>query len=144
MENNASLPMEHSCGAVIFTLQDNQPKYLLVTNRHGQYGFPKGHMEAGETELDTATREIREEVGLTVRFTGDLLGEEIYEVKKKPGVTKLVTYFLAEAASTAIVRQQEELTSAAFYAYEDALPLFDRAERVTLLKKAHAMVMGRI
>lgn len=30
------------------------------------WGFPKGHMEDGKTEIQTALREVKEEVGLDV------------------------------------------------------------------------------
>ena len=57
---------EKSCGAVVFTRTDKGVKYLLIANLKGIYGFPKGHVEAGETEEQTALREIREETGLRV------------------------------------------------------------------------------
>ena len=45
---------EYSCGAVVFTHIDGAPHYLLVRAKdqpEGCHGFPKGHMEPGETEL---------------------------------------------------------------------------------------------
>lgn len=36
---------EKSCGAVVFTKIDSEIKYLLVSNKEGIYGFPKGHVE---------------------------------------------------------------------------------------------------
>lgn len=40
-------------------------EYLLLTNRkHGAPGVPKGHVKEGESELETALRETREETGL--------------------------------------------------------------------------------
>lgn len=61
---------EKSCGAVIWRNNDREREYLIILNKKGNalghWGFPKGHVEAGEKELDTARREIREEVGLEV------------------------------------------------------------------------------
>ena len=38
---------------------------LLVFGKKSQkWGFPKGHMEMGETEEETALRELREETGI--------------------------------------------------------------------------------
>ena len=62
---------EYSCGAVVFTRIGGEPHYVLVRAKDqpmGCHGFPKGHMEAGETEEQTALREIYEEVGLRVRL----------------------------------------------------------------------------
>ena len=61
---------EKSCGAIIIhkTNKDNY-KVLLVKNHNGRYwSFPKGHVEKGETEEETAIREIKEETGLDVEI----------------------------------------------------------------------------
>jgi 8-oxo-dGTP pyrophosphatase MutT (NUDIX family) len=57
---------EKSCGAVVFTRVNNKIKYLLIRSLTGTYGFPKGHVEAGETEEQTALREVFEEVGVKI------------------------------------------------------------------------------
>ncbi|HEY3364008.1 MAG TPA: NUDIX hydrolase [Symbiobacteriaceae bacterium] len=44
---------------------------LLVRNRNGHWGLPKGHWEAGELLAETAVREVLEETGLEVEI-GDL------------------------------------------------------------------------
>ena len=45
---------EKSCGAVVFTKINNEIRYVLVQQSEGFHGFPKGHMEDGETEEQTA------------------------------------------------------------------------------------------
>lgn len=55
---------EKSCGAVIYVEAEGARKYVIIRSPEGYYGFPKGHMEPGETEEQTALREIFEEVGL--------------------------------------------------------------------------------
>ena len=40
---------------------------LIKNKRSANWGFPKGHIEGIESELETALREISEETGLTVR-----------------------------------------------------------------------------
>ena len=50
-------------------VRKNGEQYDLVLLRHrfgGHWSFPKGHVEAGETERQTALREVKEETGLTV------------------------------------------------------------------------------
>jgi ADP-ribose pyrophosphatase YjhB (NUDIX family) len=44
---------------------------LLIRNRFGHWGLPKGHWEAGELLAETAIREVREETGLEIEV-GDL------------------------------------------------------------------------
>ena len=52
---------EKSCGAAIFVRQDGQALWLVEHMQKGHTSLCKGHVEAGETEHDTARREIREE-----------------------------------------------------------------------------------
>ncbi len=87
--------IEKSCGAVVFNRENGEIRYLLIQNPQGIYGFPKGHMETGETELETARREIREEVGLEVKFLPGFRVEDMYPIPGKD-VMKKVVYFLAE------------------------------------------------
>lgn len=55
---------EKSCGAVLLRWECNELEVLLVRHRNGSHwSFPKGHVEAGEQERQTALREIREETG---------------------------------------------------------------------------------
>lgn len=88
---------EKSCGAVIFKREDGQNLYLTVEYKAepGYWGLTKGHVEAGETEHETAKREIYEEVGLTnLTFLDGFRAEISYS--PKPEVTKLVVFFLAQ------------------------------------------------
>ena len=56
--------MEKSCGVVLL----NSNKVLLLqhpdTTTSGHWDFPKGHVEKGEDELQTALRELKEETGI--------------------------------------------------------------------------------
>lgn len=58
-----------SCGIIPYRRRRGRLEYLLLF-QHGSrsWSFPKGHMEAFETELDTARRELLEETGLTARL----------------------------------------------------------------------------
>ena len=48
---------EKSCGCII--IEDK--KVLLIKQTNGIWGFPKGHVEEGETLKQTAVREVAEE-----------------------------------------------------------------------------------
>ena len=62
------MAIEKTSGAVVYRVQDGQLEYLLLqsTNRGNFWGFPKGHVEGAEDLITTATREIKEETGLTL------------------------------------------------------------------------------
>jgi|UniRef100_A0A6C0K664 8-oxo-dGTP pyrophosphatase MutT (NUDIX family) len=61
------------CGIIV---RDQSQKYLLVFGKKsGKWSFPKGHQEEGETEEDTALRELKEETGIC--FTRNDLEDRI-------------------------------------------------------------------
>ena len=68
---NRNDAMERSCGAVLYRLTDGAPQYVLVLG--GDWGFPKGHMEAGETELETALRELAGVGDLSSAYLGRVI-----------------------------------------------------------------------
>ena len=58
---------ESSAGAVVYRSIKGKLRYLLIKNkRSSNWGFPKGHLEMGETKYDAAKREVLEETGLHV------------------------------------------------------------------------------
>ena len=59
---------ERSCGCIIL----KNDKVLLIGARDDDgelfWAFPKGHQDEGETDIETAIRETKEEVGLDVEI----------------------------------------------------------------------------
>ena len=61
-----------SCGVLPYRVQNGKREYLIVFEQFSQcWSLPKGHMEAGETEVETALRELWEETGLTAELQED-------------------------------------------------------------------------
>ena len=100
---------EKSCGAVIYTVGLTKIKYLLVKQKNGYYGFPKGHVENEETELETAKREIKEETGLDVNFNEGFREEVEYAIPDKDETIKTVVYFLADYKNQKVKIQETEI-----------------------------------
>lgn len=134
--------IEHSCGAVIFNREKKQLRYVLICQRGGFYGFPKGHMEQGETERETAVREIFEEVHLRPTFVEGFVAHDRYPLPSKQNTIKKVTFFLAEYENQPIVIQPEELLSARLASYEEALKLLRHESSRRVLRKAHQFLMA--
>ena len=132
---------EYSCGTVVFTRIDGQLRYCIMESIAGVYGFPKGHMERGETEEETALRETYEEVGLRVKLIPGFRTTDSHALPQKPGVTKHITYFLAEAQDTNIHIQKEELASAAFMDYGQAMTKFQFPSSKRILTEAHQFLI---
>ena len=123
---------EKSCGGIVYTRQGSQTLYVVIQHLGGHWGFPKGHMEAGEDEQTTALREIREEIGVDVRLINGFRTVEEYPLPNKPGVTKQVVYFLAEYSDQDLRYQKEELKAACLLSYEEAMNqlTFEEAKRI--------------
>ena len=61
--------LRKSCGVLAYRTTENRREYLLVFEQYSQrWSLPKGHMEPGETEVQTALRELWEETGLTAQL----------------------------------------------------------------------------
>ena len=101
---------EKSCGAVVFRNKNDNIQVLLIRHLNGgHWAFPKGHVEKGETEEQTALREILEETGLAVEL--DNRYRQVVSYSPKKDVVKNVVYFVATASSdAATVAQEEEIS----------------------------------
>ncbi len=93
--------MEKSCGTI--TIKDH--KVLMVLQNLGHTSFPKGHVEAGETEEETALRETFEETGIRVKIVDNSPRYTIsYPVRD---TIKDVIFFLAEVEDDSKANPQE-------------------------------------
>ena len=56
--------LETSAGGVVVRRCDDRLLVLLIRDSYRNWGFPKGHLEDGESPADAARRETGEETGL--------------------------------------------------------------------------------
>lgn len=95
-----------SCGVLPYRCTDGKREYLIVFEQFSQcWSLPKGHMEAGETETETARRELLEETGLAVQL--DVSKSTIIEYAISPVVRKQVVFFLGEVNGIPVTRPGE-------------------------------------
>ncbi|MCI8603794.1 MAG: NUDIX domain-containing protein [Ruminiclostridium sp.] len=110
---------EKSCGAIVYRKHHGNTEILLVRHlKSGHWSFPKGHMEAGETEEDTARREIKEETGLDVLL--DTGFRETVNYSPKKNTKKTVVYFVGMVASHELIPQQDEISELRWLEIEQA------------------------
>ena len=134
---------EKSCGAIVFTRMNNEIKYLLIRNLEGIYGFPKGHIEQGETEEETALREVFEEVGLSVKLLPGFRYVDEHPIPQKENTIKQIVYFLGEYCNQEFTYQKEELTDALLLDYETAMTLFQFESSKRILSEVNNFLSGR-
>ncbi|MBO5299892.1 MAG: NUDIX domain-containing protein [Clostridia bacterium] len=132
------MPVEKSCGAVVFTYVDGEPKFVIIRSPEGFYGFPKGHVEDGETEEQTALREIFEETGLRVRLIDGFRTEDSHPLIRegRPDVIKTIVYFLAEFDGQALRAQESEVSEISLMSYEKAMSSFQFESSKRILSEA--------
>lgn len=108
MERTSDMLHEKSCGAIVYRKSHGNIEILLIKHvNSGHWSFPKGHVEAGETEEETALREIKEETGIDVIIDSTFRETVTYFPRKD--TQKVVVYFLAKAKNFEYVPQEEEI-----------------------------------
>lgn len=119
--------MKESAGGIIV---GPEGKVVLVEQNGNSWSFPKGGVEEGESLLDTAKREITEEVGLTQLSLVAQLGS--YERKSiaKNGIgetdewgSRKRTFFLFTTKDTQLTPQDNEVTKAKWVTLDEAVAL---------------------
>ena len=111
---------EKSGGAIIiYKASETSYLTLLVKNHNGRnYSFPKGHVEKGETEEETAVREIKEETGLDVTIIDSF--REVADYCPFGKIKKRVVFFMAQTFSNKVAIQEEEIDSFIWVDLNDA------------------------
>ena len=119
-ENN--ITFEKSCGALVIRRDAVTGQFYILVTRHrpgGYRSFPKGHVERGETERETALREVLEETSVHITIVPDF--RHVVYYTPAPGVEKEVVYFLGRTEQVYVHPQRGEV------AQGEWVPL-DRAE----------------
>lgn len=131
---------EKSCGAVIFTRIGGVPHYVIIQQSKNFFGFPKGHVEKGETEEETALREIFEEVHLKPKLIAGFKAVDEYLLPRKKNTMKQVIFFLAEYSSQKISVKRDELLGAQLLPYESAVKRLRHATLKKILTDANEFI----
>lgn len=97
--------LQKSCGVIPYRRNQENMEYLIVLQTNGCWSFPKGHMEPGETEIQTALRELREETGLSASLQMDLRTVSEYEIA--PYVRKQVVLYVGEVRGEVALQETE-------------------------------------
>lgn len=110
---------EKSCGAVVLRNIESKLEVLLVEQRAGHCGFPKGHVENNETEIETAIREVKEETNIDIEIIEGF--REVTHYSPFKNTSKEVVFFLGKPLNFDKEKQEEEINIVDWYSIEDAL-----------------------
>ncbi|WP_046212932.1 NUDIX hydrolase [Paenibacillus wulumuqiensis] len=113
-------------GAII----TNERGEILLQKRrdNGQWGFPGGAMELGESAEDTVKREVMEETGYAVeiRYLQGVYTRYDYTYPNGDSAQTMLTAFVCRITGGEPLTENEETRELRFFAPESAPPLFNR------------------
>ena len=139
---------ETSVGAFIYKIESGEILFLLIySKRNNEWGFPKGHVEPNETELETAKREIKEETGITdLKFIKDFRCCDTYKIKgtlnstKNRIIDKKVIYYLASTREDFKGSVDDEIGQAEWLNFNQATEYLKHDNQKKLLKQAYVYI----
>jgi 8-oxo-dGTP pyrophosphatase MutT (NUDIX family) len=144
-----SAVIETSAGVVVYRDVLAGREYLLLLSAHGPWEFPKGKLEPGETTLQAALRELREEAGLGhVNVVPGFTRQITYHFRCRGGhhrgrlVHKTVHYVLAHCPGRPQVRLSREHRQFAFLPFAAAVKRLSHAGPRAVLRDAVAFLDG--
>ncbi|MCM1528719.1 MAG: NUDIX domain-containing protein [Alistipes sp.] len=130
---------EKSCGAIVYRKYHGNTEILLIKHiNSGHWSFPKGHVEPGESEAETAAREIKEETDIDVMIDPTFRETVTYSPKKD--TMKVVVYFLAKAKNVEFHPQENEIAEIRWVDISHAGHILSYENDKTIVMKAKSAI----
>ncbi len=129
---------EVSAGGVV--VRDGRVLVIVPTRRAADgshvLGLPKGHLDEGETLVQAATREVREETGVEAEPLEQLGEVRYWYVRDRRRVAKSVFFFLFRYVSGDLADHDEEVLEARWMGLEEALEALSYAGEREMVERA--------
>ena len=135
--------LEVSAGGIVFRRPaDGIARFLLIRDSYDNWGFPKGHLEEGETPAEAALRETTEETGLTdLQIQGPIRIIDWHFRFRGRHIHKYCHFFLLESRDGEAAPQLDEgITACRWCVLEEALETLSYDNARGVLKRAGDMV----
>ena len=133
---------EVSAGGIVFRRQPGEKaRFLLIKDSYHNWGFPKGHLEPGESPADAARRETSEETGLNdLVVQGPIRIIDWFFRFRGKLIHKYCHFFLLESLDGEAVPQKDEgITACRWCTYEEALQTLSYDNARGVLRRAGEM-----
>jgi bis(5'-nucleosidyl)-tetraphosphatase len=137
---------ETSAGGIVFRLDHGRPTFLLIRDSYKNWGFPKGHLEAGEEPQAAAIREVGEETGLgDLVIRGPIDTIDWFFRFRGAQIHKVCHFFLMETAQTRTSPQRAEgITACKWTSFDEAEKLLSYRNAREVLRRAHSMIVDSV
>ena len=135
--------LEVSAGGIVFRrLPDDGPRFLLIRDSYDNWGFPKGHLEDGESPAEAALRETIEETGLEpLVLQGPIRVIDWHFRFRGRHIHKYCHFFLFESqAGEPAPQTAEGITACQWRSLDEALEALSYDNARGVLKRAGEMV----
>ena len=117
--NLGKFKREKSCGAVVYNPKKHS--FLIIKMLNGNWGFPKGHTEDQETDIQTAIREVMEETGINIEILDGF--KKSIKYIPFPDVLKEVIFFIGITEEEKVTIDKDEIEDYMWCSYEEALKM---------------------
>lgn len=134
------MTIELSVGGIIryqsTEFNKDHSEFLLLRNKRGYWGFPQGHKERGENEIQTLQREVQEETGITDLDIHQYIGKIQYKYFRADGIRseKEVKFYFATTPVREVVISNEH-EGFRWTTYQEALSMLDHRQLKSIILK---------
>ncbi|KKR03552.1 MAG: hypothetical protein UT32_C0049G0001 [Parcubacteria group bacterium GW2011_GWC2_39_14] len=153
LDEKKKIKKEKSAGGIVFKVTKQGPLIAMMLDPYYKWGFPKGHIEKGETAEEAAVAETQEELGLSnLKVVAPIDVTEIRFLERfrlgKPVsnpnsiIHKTIEFFLLKATPDAVAHPQKEefIHDVEWVTPDEARERLKYKNMVSLLEKAISMI----